>query len=159
MTRAGRPPKPTAAKAVAGTIRPDRANADEPLPKRGRPACPAWLPKDAKTKWKELVPELDRLGVLTIVDGDVLAAYCLAWHELRRATETLAKEGYTETSTVTGTSKAHPAVSMMRTAWQAIRQFAALLGLDPSSRTRLKVAPRREEADPLEGLINRGKAK
>lgn len=152
----GRPPKPTGAKAIAGTLRPDRVNADEPQPKRGIPKCPSWLPREAQAKWRQLVPQLDDMGLLTVVDGDVLASYCLAWHELREATETLARDGYMETSTVTGTSKAHPAVAAQRSAWNAIRQFAALLGLDPSSRGRMRVAPKDDAADPLEELKSRG---
>jgi len=148
----GRKPKPTRAKVIAGTLRPGRMNRDEPAPKRGRPVCPAWLPRPAKTKWKALVPELDRLGLLTVIDGDALACFCVAWAEHQWATKALAKDGHTITSE-RGVVKPHPAVAMQRTAWAAIRQFAALYGLDPSSRVRLKVPPK-EETDPMSAFLD-----
>ena len=139
----GRKPKPTAAKAIAGTLRPDRANADEPMPTRGIPARPGWLDDIAAAKWDELAPELDRLGLLTIVDGDCLAVYCVAWSEHERATKRLKKEGEITTNRITGVRKAHPCIAIRNAARQTIRQFAALYGLDPSSRSRLH-APAKE---------------
>src|SRR5262249_38927021 len=115
-------------------------NSNEPKPKTGRPRCPSWLDADAKRKWRALVPELERLGLLTVVDGDALAAYCQAWAEFKLATETLRPDGRTFT-TDSGSLPPHPAVAQQRSAWQAVRAFAALFGLDPSSRTRLSVAP------------------
>jgi len=85
-----------------------------------------------------LVPELERIGLLTVIDGDALAAYCQAWCEFMIATETLAKEGRHFT-TESGYLAPHPAVAQQRSAWQAIKAFAALFGLDPASRARLEV--------------------
>ena len=98
-----------------------------------------------------MVPELSRLGLLTIVDGDALAVYCEAWSSFRRACETLAKEGETFT-TDKGYVGAHPAVAIRNAARQAIKAFASLFGLDPSSRTRLSAPPEDDgaEEDPAE---------
>ena len=147
----GRPPKPTRAKAIAGTLRADRMNADEPMPQRGRPVCPSWLDDIAKRRWAKIVPELDRLGMLTLVDGDALACYCQAFAEFEIATKTIQKDGRT-IATGLGGLKSHPCIDQQRTAWQAIRQFAALYGLDPSSRTRLKV-PVKTEDDPMAAFL------
>ncbi len=152
----GRPPKPTRLKVISGTYRADRHGPkarNEPMPRRGRPQCPSWLSGEAKSKWRKIVPELDRLGLLTLIDGDCLAAYCQAWAEFRLATETLASEGH-YTSTAAGGLKPHPAATMQRNAWRAIREFAALFGLDPSSRSKLSVPPVQEAMDPLEALLN-----
>ena len=156
---AGRPPKPTRLKILAGNPGKRQLNAREPQPRRGRPGCPSWLDAEAKAKWAAVVPELDRLGVLTIVDGDVLAAYCQAWAEFKLATETLRKEGRiisvggtpveeekiegkktVKTHRVVGAQlQPHPAVAQQRSAWQHMKAFSALLGLDPSSRSKLSV--------------------
>jgi len=149
---AGRPPKPTRTKELLGTLKSCRVNKAEPMPKRGRPVCPAWLDDEAKKKWRKLVPELDRLRLLTVVDGDVLAAYCQAWAEFKWATEVMQKEGRTGTRG-TGGSAPHPAVAMQRSAWKAIKEFASLFGLDPSSRTKLSAPPVQQE-DPFEKLLN-----
>jgi P27 family predicted phage terminase small subunit len=146
----GRKPKPTPLKILTGNPGKRPLNGQEPLPKRGRPVCPAFLSAGAKSQWRRLVPELDRLGLLTLVDSGALAAYCQAWDEFRQATITLNKEGRIVSGALGGL-KSHPAVAQQRSAWKGIQAFAALFGLDPSSRTRLKVPPK--EDDPLAAFL------
>jgi P27 family predicted phage terminase small subunit len=148
----GRKPKPTKLKLVTGNPGRRSINAAEPSPSNKAPDCPAWLDKDAKAKWQELAPELSALGLLTIVDGDVLAAYCQAWAEFKAATETIQRDGRTF-STETGYLAQHPAVSQQRSAWQAIKAFASLFGLDPSSRSRLHIGGKAEDKDPFEAFL------
>lgn len=143
----GRKPKPTVFKVIAGNPGKRPLNDREPKPARGRPRCPSFLHPYAKQEWNALISELDRLGLLTPVDRGTLAAYCQAWAEFRIATELLDKEGRT-TVAGSGGLKPHPAVAMQRSAWKGIQAFASLFGLDPSSRSRLKV-PESIEADPL----------
>lgn len=147
----GRKPKPTKLKILEGNPGKRPLNKREPMPKRGRPKCPPFLHQYAKDEWAALIPELDRLGLLTLVDRGALAAYCQAWAEFRLATETMDAEGRT-TIAGSGGLKPHPAVSMQRSAWRAIQQFAALFGLDPSSRCRLKT-PEPIEDDPLTSFL------
>jgi P27 family predicted phage terminase small subunit len=123
------------------------------MPQRGIPECPSWLDDVAKAKWAELVPELDRLTLLTVLDGDVLAAYCVAWSELHHATALLAKEGRTCTGG-SGGLKSHPAISMQRTALRAVKEFAALFGLDPASRQRLETHEATEEEDAMDAFLS-----
>jgi P27 family predicted phage terminase small subunit len=146
----GRKPKPTPLKILTGNPGGRPLNDREPKPRRGRPRCPSFLSDGAKREWARLVPELDRLGLLTLVDSGALAAYCQSWDEFRLATKTLNKEGRTCTAG-NGGLKSHPAVVQQRTAWKGIQAFAALFGLDPSSRVRLKVP--QEEADPLAAFL------
>jgi P27 family predicted phage terminase small subunit len=128
-------------------------NPREPQPAARRPRCPDWLAPEAKNKWKLLAPELARLGLLTVIDGDALAAYCTAWAELKAASETLAAEGRFVKVGGTALHKAdgtvehvgyqlqpHPAVAQQRSALAQLKGFAALFGLDPSSRSKLQVA-------------------
>ena len=70
----GRKPKPTHLKLLHGSRRP--INKHEPKPKLERPPCPARLCPEAKKAWREIVPELERLGLLTTIDGQALARYC-----------------------------------------------------------------------------------
>lgn len=157
MARTGRPPKPTRLKILAGNPGHRPLNKAEPRPQLGEPKCPSWLSKSAKAKWRRVAPELAKLGLLTIVDGDALAAYCQAWAEFEWATTTLEKEGRTS-KTSTGYMQQHPAVSMQRSAFAIIRQFSAMFGLDPSSRSGLTVQPP-DDVDDLEELMNRGRKK
>src|SRR5262245_49052877 len=129
LGRRGPPPTPVEVLRLRGSRRADR-NMNAPKPTPGRPRCPAWLDHEAKRKWKALIPELERIGLLTVVDGDALAAYCVAWSELKHATETLEREGR-HFKTESGYLAPHPAVAQQRSAWHAVRAFAGLFGLDP----------------------------
>jgi P27 family predicted phage terminase small subunit len=116
------------------------------------------LAQEAQEMWSQLAPELSRLGLLTLVDLGSLAAYCQAWAEFQEATKTLQQEGR-HFATDTGYLAPHPAVSQQRSAWAAIKAFSSLLGLDPSSRLRVKGKPEdTEDEDPFEAFV-RGKGK
>ena len=139
MGKRGPKPKPTRLKILRGNPGNRPLNQNEPQPALGAPECPAWLDKEAKEEWDWVVPQLQPLGYLSVIDRAALAVYCQAWAELRIATKTLQKEGRTFT-TETGYMAPHPAVSQQRSAWQAVKSFASLFGLDPSSRQGLKVS-------------------
>ena len=152
MGKRGRPPKPTKLKILTGNPGKRPLNDHEPKPASVAPTCPHWLDTEAKKKWKALIPELERMGLATAVDGDTLACYCQAWAEFRVATETLKKDGRT-TFGGTGGMKPHPCIAMQRSAWKAIKEFASLFGLDPSSRSRLSIPGTQEEKDELEDFL------
>jgi len=143
MGRRGPKPTPTATLKARGSRAADRRGA-EPKPPPGRPARPDWLDAEAAAKWDELVPELEALGLLTIVDGDCLAAYCVAWSVLKMTTKRLAKEGRV-VKTPSGYQQPHPCVSMQHAAMKTVRSFAALYGLNPADRVRLEVKPPQPE--------------
>jgi P27 family predicted phage terminase small subunit len=162
----GRPPKPTRLKILTGNPGKRPLNAEEPHPSAAIPVCPAWLDSDAVDKWDALAPELARLGLLTIIDGDALAVYCQAYAEFKHATETLRREGRFvkaggEMVVVDGKLslacfqlQPHPAVAQQRSAWSAIKSFAALFGLDPSSRSRLHVG-KGEDLDEMAEFLSK----
>lgn len=146
----GRPPKPTVLKIIEGNRGKRKLNDREPMPARGVPECPAWLDAEARAKWAALTPELDRLGLLTVVDGDALAGYCQAWAEFREATERLRKEGRYQ-STPAG-KRVHPACVRQQTALTMMAKFGAVFGLSPADRTRLAV-DKSGERDDFEAFL------
>lgn len=150
MPRTGRPPKPTRLKILSGNPGKRPLNDQEPRPAAGAPEPPDFLTGIALSKWHDLAPQLEAMGLLTRVDGDALAAYCLAWQELAEAT-VLLKDGRTVFGSE-GSLKAHPAIAMQRSALQALRQFASLFGLSPSDRSRLKVDTAADD-DPLGAFL------
>lgn len=149
MGARGPKPTPTATLEARGSWRAN-TRTGEPKPQRGAPKCPTWLDTEAKKKWRELVPELERLGLVTIVDGDALSAYCQAWAEFMIATKTIKKDGRYLRMGKSGYLAPHPAVAQQRSAWQAIKMFAALFGLDPADRARMTADPEGDESDPKE---------
>ncbi len=132
-------------------------NQDEPKPRPIAPKCPSWLDKEAKREWKRVAPELERLGLLTVVDGAALAAYCQAYARWKQAEELIKREGMTVT-TDSGYMMPHPAVKIAEKAQQLIKSFCAEFGLTPSSRSRMQVPGVKDEPDEYEEFRRRGKA-
>lgn len=150
MGKRGPRPTPTNVLKLHGSRRAE-SRVPEIQPDPIAPACPPWLDLVAQEKWKELAPELERLGVLTSLDGDALAAYCQAWSEFRQATETLQEKGrYVQ---VGSQPQPHPAVAQQRSAWGAMQKLGALFGLSPSARVGI---PARvpKQVDELEAFLD-----
>jgi hypothetical protein len=52
---------------------------DEPQPDPAIPEKPDYLDAEASKEWDRIVPELERLGLLTQLDRAMLVSYCQAW--------------------------------------------------------------------------------
>jgi P27 family predicted phage terminase small subunit len=133
----GRKPKPRALHILDGTFREDRHGGVAVEPAAGVPSCPIWLDRESKAEWRRVVKVLADTGVLTLADRGVLTTYCVAWSEMHAAAKDL-KAGRYQSVGEDGHLAAHPALAHYRAAWKALQSAGALLGLDPSSRTRLK---------------------
>ncbi len=152
---AGRRPKPTAIKKLEGNRGKRPLPKNEPMPDNTPPACPSWLPPTAKTEWKRIVPELERLGLLTVVDMAALAGYCEAYARWVKAAKKL-KDSFTyEVTDKFGNRKQHkkPEVDIARDALSQVKAFCTEFGLTPSSRGKMSVSGRPSEQDPLDKLL------
>lgn len=132
-----RPPKPTAMHRLNGTYRPDRhgARATEPFVE-GVPQAPEWLDGDALEFWNYLVPLLVEAGVLSPLDGPVLAGLCCHWRNWSREQERYnAGEGH---------------IYSVSNAWSAFERAASKFGLTPVDRVRLAAGPKSEESEFLQ---------
>jgi P27 family predicted phage terminase small subunit len=114
-------------------------------PAAGAPACPAHLDAVAKMEWARVVPELERLGVLTVVDGAGLEAYCATYAMAVWFQNVASKMPMIKTSK--GDLRTNPAVGEARKHWQLVRQFQAEFGMTPAARTRVS-APEGSGATP-----------
>lgn len=155
----GRKPEPTALKLLRGNPGKRAINKREPKPRKVRPRCPTWLDADAKAKWKQLIPELEAVGVLTIIDGDALANYCQVWARWKRAEEFIQKTGDCyPIKNPDGTLKylqQVPQVSIARGLLQILRVYQQEFGLTPSARTRIEVRDAAKAEDEFEAFLNR----
>lgn len=155
MARTGRPPKPTALKLLTGNPGKRKLNASEPQPAKAAPGTrrvPSSLPPVGRALWKKLVPELERLGLLTSVDDGALHGLCLNYARAIQAAGLVRKQGPVIV-TDKGFVLPHPAVAMERNAWKAYKEFCSLFGLDPSSRTRLHVDVPTDTAESDEDFL------
>jgi len=137
---AGRKPKPTKLKLLQGNPGKRPLNDAEPQPENIAPECPDWLDDISKSKWESVAPELERIGVLTKIDGATLAAYCKNYGRWVAAEKTLTDKGTTyESDTAKGTIvRVRPELKIAEEAMRQMRAFASEFGLTPSSRSRLK---------------------
>jgi P27 family predicted phage terminase small subunit len=141
--------KPTVLKLLEGR---KPTNTQEPQPKAGAPRCPSWLDDTAKVEWRRVVPELRRMGLLTVVDQADLVCYAQAWSDLKQAVVTIRKEGRTLT-TSNGNVIQHPAVGQRNKAMVMIKAFAAEFGFSPASRIGIKVPVSEKKKSTWDGLL------
>ncbi|MCU4184013.1 phage terminase small subunit P27 family [Acidiferrimicrobium sp. IK] len=160
----GRKPKPTALKVLQGNPGKRPVNRNEPKPTPTAPLCPTWLSAEGKAEWRRVVPELDRIGMLTKVDRAALATYCEAWATFMSAQRLVHEHGlvllkYKDLETLDGTKiyvtvAKNPAAQMARDAAGLIRQFSAEFGLTPSARTRIDLPEPDEGTDPMANIFS-----
>lgn len=147
----GRKPKPTHLKVLEGNPGKRPLPRSEPKPRPVPPKRPAWLTGEGRREWERVVPELSRLGLLTIVDGAALAGYCQSWADYVETTRFLKKRGRTF-ETPNGYVQQRPEVSIAQKSLQLVRAFCAEFGLTPSSRGRMSLPG--EKDDDFDGLLD-----
>jgi P27 family predicted phage terminase small subunit len=142
---------------MRGTFRADR-HSDEVQPKaEARAQCPAWLAGEARKKWKALVPKLREVGVLTVVDGDALAAYCQAWCQWRRLQVWIGEHGEVyPIKDSKGNLKrfaTFPQAIEARNLYRVIHRYQCEFGMTPSSRTSIRAENEEAQADEFDRFI------
>ena len=138
--------KPTQVKQLAGTLRPDRVNPNEPVgPVLGKmPPCPSHLNGEARKTWSKFGRALIEMGVLTWVDLHGLAAYCVVharWLEVETQLQT-----YGVMLSQDGRLFPSPYLKIAEDCLKQMRAWMTEFGITPSSRSRV-TAQKRESAD------------
>ncbi len=156
MGRRGPAPEPTALKLLKGNPGRRPINDREPRPKSKRPRCPRWLDKDAKAAWKDLVPELEAMGVLSRVDGNALTRYCTLWSRWKKAELFLQKHGDSyPIKDEKGKLKylaQFPQVGVANKLAVQLTRLEQEFGMTPSSRTRIRIE-RDDQIDEFEAFL------
>jgi P27 family predicted phage terminase small subunit len=145
----GTKPEPNTLKLIKGNPG-KRPITPAPQPTPVAPKPPSWLPSIAKKEWKRLSPELERLGLLTAVDG--LTFGLMLFHfamaaedvkELKQIQRELKAEGKKQHPLIATDEmkmpRKHPLHQIIRDHSAAFKAYMAEFGLSPSSRTRLQV--------------------
>lgn len=152
MGKRGPPPLPTAVKKLRGTLEKSRElGRNEMAPPPGVPVRPDWLDDEAAAEWDRVVPELESLGMLAVIDRARLADYCTAQSLAVEATKTYQREGLL--LEINGQLQRHPAVKIAQEARAQAARLAAEFGLSPSSRTRVKAPEKASEIDETEAFL------
>lgn len=145
---AGRRPKPTALKELAGNPGKRAMNRSEPK-FSGLPTCPSHLDKQAKAEWKRISKELSAVGLLTSVDRAALAAYCQCWSRWVQAEKKIQETSLVVKAAKSGYPIQNPYVGIANTALDLMKKFLTEFGLTPASRSRLSVDSDKSSADPF----------
>lgn len=159
---AGRRPKPSALKELAGNPGHRPLNADEVKPPVAAPEKPKNMSRAASREWDRMVPKLIALHLLTDIDGKALMAYCecyatweMAVKEKRRIGLIVEEPVLSKDGAVVGTKyKANPAVSIELNAAKTMKAFLIEFGLTPASRSKLHIE-KPKEVDPFEAAMGR----
>ena len=132
----------------------------EPTLPETLPEPPSFLPTDAVNEWWRVVPELRALGILTVLDVQPLAAYCMAYAHWIAAEQALAQmaaedQGFNGLMITgsTGARMANPLVKIARNAAADMLRFAAEFGMTPRARSYLDAAGRLSGPSKFDGLL------
>lgn len=140
----GPPPTPTPVLKARGSKR-AKARAGEVEYAPGVAPPPGWLSAEAAAEWARVAPELERAGVLQVVDWAVFAAYCEAWSEFVALTK-LAKAVEAAEAVASGVA------GQRRKAAAELSRLAQQFGFTPASRPRVQGGDRpKSVADAREG--------
>lgn len=142
----GPPRKPTAWRRIEGNRGKKAWNRAEPIPPEGVPDCPEHLGAEARAEWYRLVDTLVRMGVITIVDRAVLAAYCQAYGRWVEAEEKL-KESPLLFKTPSGYVQQSPWLNVANKQMELMGRYMAEIGLTPASRSRIATTVNPEPLD------------
>ncbi|SHM77518.1 phage terminase small subunit P27 family [Phytopseudomonas punonensis] len=151
--RSGRRPKPTAKKALAGNPGKRALNKTEPkFTEITHVDPPEWMQPLAIQMWQTVVPELLAQHIVCITDLHNVEAFCTAYANWRSAQELVVQHGPIVESAM-GSPMKNPALTAAKEAMSQMVTFGAMLGLDPSSRSRLIGGKKAKANNPFADLV------
>ncbi len=142
--------KPTRLKIIQGTAKPGRAKEPQPQPAAHLPTPPG-ISKESQKLWKELAPELQRLGLLSTVDVPALIMTVVAGGVAMEAAKALRQQGLTRLDE-NKVERKNPHFQLFRDAAANYYRWASRFGLTPADRAGLNV-PGSEEINSLEKFL------
>lgn len=132
-----RPAKPDALKDLEGNrSKEGKPSGERPKPRQGAPTPPHWLKGEALAEWGRIVPELDSIGLLSVVDRAALTAYVTGWATFADASKDIEARG-TMVEGRDGKLVKNPSVAMQRDAMNLIKMWCSEFGLSPSARAKM----------------------
>lgn len=135
--RRGRKATPTVLRLLRNNPGKRKIDPDEPEPRVLVPAPPKTVQGAAREEWKRTVPELERLGLITVLDLPAFTSYCQAWGRYVDAEEKIAVLGEV-VKTPSGYPIQNPYRAVANKALADCRWFWENFGMNPSARTRVR---------------------
>lgn len=149
--------KPTALRVLQGTDKPSKvANEPQPAPAGNLPTPPG-IPKEAQKIWRELAPELNRLGLVTAVDVPALIMACVAGGIAIEAAKALRRDGLTRFDE-NKVERKNPHFQLFRDAAANYYRMGGRFGLTPADRAGLN-APGSDDIDDIQTWLQKAVGK
>jgi len=118
----------------------------------GAPSCPAHLDSYAKAVWQRIVTAMPP-DLYTNADRELLAAYCDAASEHKRAVEAIREQGHVLIGG-NGGAYQNPWVGIRNKQAQMMASLGTRLGLDPAARTSIQMPSKDDgSASKFGGLV------
>lgn len=135
-----RPYKPTKLKLLHGNPGGRKLPENEPMPKPIKPKMPNDLDEGAREAWERLAPMLERIGLLTEIDGDMFAGLC----QIRSVLKWISNE---LTKTDSDEKRLAWLQKEQRLYMKLFRDYAGEFGLTPRGRVGLGVIGSDDESE------------
>ena len=129
--------EPAQVKVLKGNFRPDR-HAHGPAVPLGAPDCPAWLPRAAKKYWREIAPQLERVGLISLLDSAAFAAHCDSVGKFEEVTRKLKRLEQMLDETPQGYQVQSALFTIRNKLWDQVMKSAQEFGLSPAGRSKIK---------------------
>jgi P27 family predicted phage terminase small subunit len=136
--------------------RPTRAKEHVPTATEGRPACPKFLSKEEKQRFKQMVRGLESRRQCTNDDGELLTLYVTSWSRWRRAMKDVTDRGAIvkviargKNDEVIEREKPNPYLAIATQAEKTMIACLDRLGFTPLNRERCKPVKREEKNIPF----------
>ena len=158
----GPPKTPTVVRLMRGNPGRRPINRNEPRPTRGEavPEPPEYLLPYAVDEWRRVAPELWHMGVLTVLDLTLFAAYCQSYARWRLAEEALAgmatRDPVTHgllVRTIEGNARRNPLVKVAADAARDMVTYAGQFGMGAAARARISAGIRFEPPSKFGDLL------
>ena len=114
----------------------------EPAPVTCVPKMPTFVYKNkfAREEWKRIIPELEKVGLISLLDRAAIGAYCVAFSDYETLARYTAKmtpedEGYLDY------------IRALRQAAVLLKQYFQDFGMSPSSRTKVVMTRKPGESE------------
>jgi P27 family predicted phage terminase small subunit len=159
--RAGRKPKPTHLKLLAGKPghRPLPEGEPEPVLLNESTQPPDWLSGEGRAVWAIEFPKLVRNGMITEVDLGAFAKYCQWFGRYLNAESMVAKQGEVLIAPGSGFPIQNPYLAVANKAAEMMHKVETEFGMMPSSRSRVVPAGAKKKTNRFLDLIDGGKKK
>lgn len=138
----GRRPEPAQLKVLQGNFRKDRHDhgTGEQRPV-GLPECPSWLPRTAKKYWNEVGPQLEKAGLISVLDKAAFAAHCDSFGKFEEVTKKLKRLEDMVDATPQGYAVQHVYFQIRNKLWDQVMKSASEFGLSPAGAGKIKATP------------------